>query len=191
MSMRHALLLVMLLIVCINTLLQVSRNATTYCSISAFSVSDQKKNTIVQLEGDLRHAGIYYCFDNLLTDGVINMMGLACDRAKNELAHMRLDDCNSGVKIRVSCKNDKLHGVISVSEIAARQRLALGIPIDLNRASMADLEVVPGIGPAMAQRIYEYRHKNGDFVRFSDLMQVEGIGYKKLHMFRKYLNIPE
>lgn len=191
MSMRHALLLVMLLFVCVNALLRTSRNATTYCSVTAFSVSKHKSRIVVQLVGDLKHPGIYYCDDNLLTSIVINMMGLGCDSAKKELSEMKLGEYSPGVVVRVSCKDEKLHDVISLSEIEARQRLVLGIPIDLNRASVADLELVPGIGPALARRIYEYRHKNGDFVQYADLTQIEGIGDKKLHTFIKYLNIPK
>jgi competence protein ComEA len=49
-------------------------------------------------------------------------------------------------------------------------------PINLNSATSAELEKLPGVGPAMAARILEYRQKNGGFKKVEDLMNVQGIG---------------
>lgn len=52
--------------------------------------------------------------------------------------------------------------------------------IDLNAATQADLETLPRIGPALAQRILEWREENGRFRAVEDLMAVPGIGEKLL-----------
>lgn len=51
-------------------------------------------------------------------------------------------------------------------------------PLDLNTATAPQLEALPGIGPATAKRILEYREKNGSFKKIEELMNVPGIGEK-------------
>jgi competence protein ComEA len=51
-------------------------------------------------------------------------------------------------------------------------------PLNLNTATKADLEKLPGVGPAMAQRILDYRQKIGSFKKAEELMNVQGIGEK-------------
>lgn len=48
--------------------------------------------------------------------------------------------------------------------------------ININTASQAELESLPGIGPTTAQKIIEYREQNGDFLSIEELMNVSGIG---------------
>jgi len=55
---------------------------------------------------------------------------------------------------------------------------AEAIVINLNSATAAELEKLPGVGPATAARIVEYRQKNGAFKKIEDLMNVRGIGEK-------------
>jgi comEA protein len=49
-------------------------------------------------------------------------------------------------------------------------------PLNLNVATAADLEKLPGVGAAMATRILEYRQKSGGFKKIEELMNVQGIG---------------
>ena len=61
--------------------------------------------------------------------------------------------------------------------------------VDLNTASATELETIPGIGPAMAQRILDWRREHGPFVRVEDLLNVRGIGTKTLDKLRPYIRI--
>lgn len=59
-----------------------------------------------------------------------------------------------------------------------------GGPVSLNRADVAELESLPGIGPVTAQRIVDHREANGPFQSVDDLLQVTGIGEAKLAAIR-------
>jgi competence ComEA-like helix-hairpin-helix protein len=56
--------------------------------------------------------------------------------------------------------------------------------LDINSASMTDLIALPGIGPALAARIIDYRASRGDFAEAEDLIQVKGIGPAKMKRIR-------
>lgn len=61
--------------------------------------------------------------------------------------------------------------------------------VNLNNASAEQLQMLPGIGPAVAQRIVEHREKVGAFKQTEDLMLVRGIGEKSFEKLRPYVAI--
>jgi comEA protein len=61
--------------------------------------------------------------------------------------------------------------------------------INLNTASAADLQNLPGVGARMAERIVEYRQKNGPFKKIEDLMNVKGIGEKNFLKLKARLSV--
>ena len=62
-------------------------------------------------------------------------------------------------------------------------------PINLNTATAAQLEELPGIGPATAKAILEFRAKSGPFHRVQDLLSVHRISQKKLDKLRPYVTV--
>lgn len=61
--------------------------------------------------------------------------------------------------------------------------------IDVNSAAAAELVQLPGIGPSYAERIIAYRTEHGPFKSVDDLLNVKGIGKKRLGQIRKYVKI--
>jgi competence protein ComEA len=64
---------------------------------------------------------------------------------------------------------------------------ASGATININTADAAALELLPGIGPALAQRIVDYRETHGPFVRVEDIMEVSGIGQATFEKIRELI----
>ena len=80
-------------------------------------------------------------------------------------------------------------GRYRMARISGAQLLTLGLAIDLNTATAEDLDALPGIGPALAQRIIDYRQAHGPFKKIDDLESVSGIGPKKIEKIKPHLII--
>jgi competence protein ComEA len=72
-------------------------------------------------------------------------------------------------------------------ELEPEEALALGRPIDLNRASARDLAFVPGLSRALAGAVVADRARNGPFRSVEDLARVRGVGPKRLARARSSL----
>ena len=62
-------------------------------------------------------------------------------------------------------------------------------PININRATVSDLDSLDGIGPVIAKRIISYRTTNGPFTAIEDLLKVSGIGDAKFAQFKEKIRV--
>ena len=61
--------------------------------------------------------------------------------------------------------------------------------ININKATQADFETLPGIGPSLASKIISYRDKNGKFEKLEDIKNVNGIGDSKYENIKDYIYV--
>jgi competence protein ComEA len=78
---------------------------------------------------------------------------------------------------------------LTVMPIASAKKKPPAAPVNLNTADSEQLQLVPGIGPATAEKILQMRKAYGSFKSVDDLLAIRGIGPKRLEKMRKYLTV--
>jgi len=102
------------------------------------------------------------------------------------------DDADEGAVNLARPVSDGEQLVVPVAGAAtsgASEDLAADGRVDLNRADASALDTLPRIGPAMAERIIQWREANGGFRSVEDLLAVPGIGDKMLETLRDLVRV--
>jgi len=83
-----------------------------------------------------------------------------------------------------------LVGASPFAQEPPRSTAAVQAPmVNLNSATVPQLEALPGIGRATAERIVEYRQKSGGFKKVEDLMNVRGVGEKSFLKLKPLITV--
>jgi competence protein ComEA len=82
-------------------------------------------------------------------------------------------------------------GVAPVSVVAADNPAASTVieTIHLNQATAEELQTLPGVGPALSERIVQFRTEHGPFTSVDQLTEVNGVGQAKLAKLRNQLTV--
>lgn len=80
-------------------------------------------------------------------------------------------------------------GAASYGRISGVRSMSLGIPIGLNSGDASDLAALPGIGEKLAGRIISYREESGGFKSVDEVLNIDGIGDKKLSAIREFVSL--
>jgi len=81
------------------------------------------------------------------------------------------------------------HAQSAQSGSAPRAAVSASELVNLNTATLAELQKLPGIGAKTAERIVEYRQKKGPFKKIEELMNVQGIGEKSFLKLRPQITV--
>ena len=82
-----------------------------------------------------------------------------------------------------------LSAAASQRNAGARAKPAAAGIVNINTAAATDLQALPGIGAKTAERIIEYRQKNGPFKKIEELMNVRGVGEKNFLKLRGQVTV--
>ncbi len=162
---------------------------------TADSESNQPSRVVyVYITGEITKPGVYKLSEDSRVFQLIEMAGGFTPRADTEslnLAENVVDGSHVhiGSKFQVQYASPTIPGMpanIQPQNANARATSAITYSqaqagkININSAGAGELESLPGIGPALAQRIIDYRNNHGNFSRPEDLINVRGIGQSKL-----------
>lgn len=78
---------------------------------------------------------------------------------------------------------------IAISAAQRQKKQPPAKPLDLNTATIEQLQQLPGVGPTTAKAIVHFREKSGRFRRVQDLLAIRGITKHKLETLRPYVTI--
>lgn len=170
------------------------------------SKAAQEKTVRVQVSGAVLEPGIYDLSANCRVEEAIAAAGGMTENADSERVNL-VRKVRDGMQIRVPVQ--KAAQTNRTQRKNAQSKSGLGesaskkygsakagsgkknnkMPrVSINSASASELQQLPGIGPALAQRIVETR-KGGRFTSADDLLRVPGIGKAKLAKLRNYVEV--
>lgn len=183
----------------VSSLLQSAQGAVT-------SKAAQAKTVRVQVSGAVLEPGIYDVPANCRVEEAIAAAGGLTENADSERVNLVRKVCD-GMQIRVPVK--KAARTSRTQRKSAQAKSGLGESaskkygsakagsgrnnsmmqnVRINSASASELQQLPGIGPALAQRIVDTRSR-GRFASVEDLLRVPGIGKAKLAKLRDYVEV--
>lgn len=159
----------------------------------------------VYVTGEVKNPGVYKLSEDSRVFQVIEAAGgfsRKADKTSINLAEMLSDGSHVHIGALIPQRQAapaRIPGLPAehaapVTNIAAQTNIQqprqnTGGLVDINNANENELEQLPGIGPAMAKRIIEYRQKNGGFSSPEDLIKVRGIGNAKLSKIRPLITV--
>lgn len=156
----------------------VVRTAAPPAPVVRKTIASEKKveeKYVVHVAGLVAAPGVYELAPGSRVKDAIEAAGGALEGADLDSLNLaqRIAD---GEKVLVS----KIGVVPALADPASGSSPASsGQKVNLNTASQAELEALPGIGPVTAQRLLDFRKQKGRFSSVRDLLEVEGIGPKK------------
>ncbi len=162
------------------------------------NIENEKRKIVIHITGQVKNSGLVYLDEGArIADAIKEAGGSTKDAAldKVNLAYV-LED---GQKIYIPNKNEKISeiqyiitdsGENVLKDTGKESNVKGGIKkVNINSANQEELETLPGVGPALAVRIIEYRNSNGKFEKVEDVQNVKGIGDSKFTNIKEYICI--
>jgi len=193
------IIIFLLIIACISIYFFTKEDTNDYLSTNELYITQNtvENNTIVEeiiihIDGEVLNPGLVYLPVGSRIADAISAAGGTTELANIEKVNLAYE-LKDGQKIYIPSiydieeisyiQNDAGDNII-VNDTSSNSSL-----INLNTATQAELETLPGIGSATASKIIDYRSKNGGFKQIEDIMNVNGIGEAKFNNIKEYICI--
>jgi len=171
-----------------------SKNNSSDIEILPSEKEEEISEIFIHVAGAVEKPGLYQLSsDARVNDALISAGGLASD-ADREWFNKSINlaqKLSDGIKLYIPFKGEAEEASFSDSDSGVDMVLGSEIQgkININTASVSDLDFLPGIGPAYAQRIIDYRKENGAFGSIEEIMNVAGIGEGTLEKIKEKISV--
>lgn len=128
----------------------------------------------VYVSGAVASPGVYILADGSRVQDAIQAAGGLVSGAEAERINL--------ASLVTDGQHIDVPGIVNSSHVNAGR-------VDINTASVSELEALPGIGPTMAQAIVDYRIQNGLFLSIEDILNVPGLGQATFDRIKDYLTL--
>jgi competence protein ComEA len=129
----------------------------------------------VYVTGAVEHPDVYLLAPQSIVKDAIRAAGGPTEEADMERINLAVE-LSDQQHVYVPRKGEDEAAAVSPGDEVPSSSGVTGSKVNINRASISELDTLPGVGPAIAQRIVDYRTEHGDFSTIEDLMNVKGIG---------------
>ena len=154
---------------------------------------------IVHITGEVKKTGILTLNEGARIADAIKAAGGTTNNADLDQVNLAYQ-LQDGQKIYIPNKNDKEKNIAKeyitsesgnnvIIEENTSEAGGISKKVNINQAKQSELETLPGIGEAMANRIIEYREQNGKFQKIEDLKNVKGIGEAKFNKIKELITV--
>jgi len=178
---KIALSIIAAIVLALSVLIVLRGNTQINAAPEIISVTIAEPEIFVDVTGAVNNPGVYTLTGR---SRVIDAIKAAGDSAPGaDLSTINLARVlNDGEQIYVDST------IVNSSGQRVSKKVPSG-PININRATLRQLDALDGIGPVIAGRIIEYRKKNGSFLTVDDLQKVSGIGAAKFAQIKSKVRI--
>jgi len=178
---KRALLIIGALTIVLSSVIVLRGNSHEVLAPPVVAVQIAAPEIFIDVTGAINRPGVYTLPAN---SRVIDAIKAAGDSAPGaDLSTINL--------ARVLSDGEQIYVDTTVSKgtsMSAPKSVRTG-PININRATAAQLDALDGIGPVIAARIIEYRKVHGPFVTVEDLQKVSGIGVAKFQTIKSKVRV--
>ena len=154
---------------------------------SSPSSQEGGREIAVEVSGEVRHPGIHLFKTRPTLSEALERAGGSKEIASLD-ARSSSELLDAGTFITVEKKN-RNEIRVTLGQMEAKKLLTFFIPLDLNRVTLEDLRLVPGIGPSLAGEIIAYRERRRAFRSIHELKEVKGMGDKTWEKIVPYVTV--